>query len=514
MSNVSSISKLPIIEVSGGNLSSEVTQAEKFLITANVPFYQRGELLVRPVVQEVEAAHNRFTKVAQLINVQPAYLTDQLCQHMKWHKFDSRIGGMKAINPPNNIAPTLLSRYGQWNFPRIVGVITTPTLRPDGSILSREGYDSATRLVLMSPPKMPEIPDTPSKKDAENALGFLSHLIEGFPFVDEASRSVALSCFITPVVRGSLKVAPMHAIRASAPGSGKSYLLDVASAISTGQLCPVMSAGRTEEETEKRLGAALIAAQPIISIDNVNGTLGGDALCQIIERPVVEIRILGKSERVRIESRSTVFATGNNLCLLGDMTRRALLCTLDANMERPELRVFATNPVNEVLQDRGKYIAAILTIVRAYICAGRPSLASPLGSFEDWSDIVRSALIWLGCADPCLTLETARQEDPYLQAIISVFTELRAVIAASNPHTTKEIVRVALEKDEDSSHKYPALYEALVNVAGDKSNFIQTRELGKWFSRHKGRIVCGLRLDSKTNKNGHAATWWLTDMNC
>jgi putative DNA primase/helicase len=51
-----------------------------------------------------------------------------------------------------------------------------------------------------------------------------------------------------------------------------------------------MAAGRTEEETEKRLGAALLAWQPLISIDNVNGELGGDALCQIIERPVVEIR--------------------------------------------------------------------------------------------------------------------------------------------------------------------------------------------------------------------------------
>jgi putative DNA primase/helicase len=39
---------------------------------------------------------------------------------------------------------------------------------------------------------------------------------------------------------------------------------------------PVMAAGRTEEETEKRLGAALLAGQPIINIDNVNGELGGD----------------------------------------------------------------------------------------------------------------------------------------------------------------------------------------------------------------------------------------------
>ena len=112
----------------------------------------------------------------------------------------------------------------------------------------------------------------------------------------------------------------MHVACAPTSGTGKSFLFDIAAAIAIGHPCPVMAAGRNEEETEKRLGAALMAGQPIINIDNVNGELGGDALCQVIERPLVEIRILGKSELVRIETRSTVFATGNNLRLLGDMT--------------------------------------------------------------------------------------------------------------------------------------------------------------------------------------------------
>ena len=167
----------------------------------------------------------------------------------------------------------------------------------------------------------------------------------------------------------------MHAARAPTAGSGKSYVFDIASAIAIGQPCPVMAAGRTEEETEKRLGAALLAGQPIINIDNVNGELGGDALCQIIERPIVEVRILGKSERARIEARSTVFATGNNLRLLGDMTRRVILCTLDARRERPELRQFKRDPVAEVLGDRGRYVGAALTVVRAYLVAGKPNRA-------------------------------------------------------------------------------------------------------------------------------------------
>src|SRR5918999_5799642 len=89
-----------------------------------------------------------------------------------------------------------------------------------------------------------------------------------------------------------------------------------------------------------RLGALLRDGVPIISIDNVEGELGGDMLCQVTERPLVRVRILGLSEAREFECKATVFATGNGLTLLGDMTRRAVLCSLDAKMERPELRKF------------------------------------------------------------------------------------------------------------------------------------------------------------------------------
>jgi hypothetical protein len=244
-------------------------------------------------------------------------------------------------------------------------------------------------------------------------VGLIEGLLVGFPFVDDVSRAVALSAILTPIVRGAFPVAPMHASRAPTAGTGKSFLWDTVAAIAIGQPMPVMSTGASEEETEKRLGAAMLAGQPLISIDNISGELGGDALCQIIERPVVEIRILGRSERVRIEARGTsTFATGNNFVILGDMCRRVITTNLDTQMEQPEFRQFDFDPVERVLANRGAYIAAALTICRAYFVAGRPGKAPQLASFEGWSDTVRSALIWLDRADPVKSMESARAEDP------------------------------------------------------------------------------------------------------
>ena len=323
------------------------------MIAAGTPFFVNSGAIVHPIVEEVTAAKGRKAKVAHLATVGPELLLDYLCRTANWEKWYVRTRQWIPADPPKAVAATILARQGEWTFRRLLGVIPTPTLRPDGTILDQPGYDPATRLLLTDPPAMPPISDRPTRDDALAALELLNTLLVDFPFVDQASRSVGLSALITPVVRGSLPVAPLHVARAPSAGSGKSYLVDLASAIATGQRCPVIAAGRDEAETEKRLGAALIAGYPIISIDNLNGELGGDALCQAIERPVVLIRVLGASQLMRIDSRATLFATGNNIQPTGDVVRRLVLCTLDPGLERPELRHFRSDPLGAILSNRG-----------------------------------------------------------------------------------------------------------------------------------------------------------------
>jgi hypothetical protein len=170
-------------------------------------------------------------------------------------------------------------------------------------------------------------------------------------------------------------------------------------AISTGQQrIPVIAAGNAEE-TEKRLVGVMLTGQPLVSIDNVNGELKGDFLCQAIEQHVLDIRPLGRSEIARIETGGvTIFATGNNITIVGDLCRRTITARLDAKLEHPQLRQFENNPIHKILDDRGTYIAACLTICRAYIVAGQPGLLPRLASFE--GGLTRFGLRWSGSARP------------------------------------------------------------------------------------------------------------------
>jgi hypothetical protein len=525
-------SDLPIIEIKDGQLSALATAAEEMLIEAGVPLYQRGGTLVRPIIETVDASRGRKTKVAQLRVLDVVYMRDLMGRHATWVKFDKRTKRFMSTNPPYETAATVMARVGEWGFKAIAGVISAPTMRPDGSLLMLPGYDDATGLLLVEPPPMPSIPDRPTRENALAALKLLEGLLIGFPFIDEVAKSVALSGVISPVARGAFPVLPLHASRAPTAGSGKSFLWDIVAAIAIGQLMPVMSTGADTAEMEKRLGAAMMAGQPLISIDNISGELGGDALCQIIERPVVDIRVLGRSERVRIEARGTsTFASGNNFTVVGDLCRRVITANLDAEMERPEFRQFGFDPVERVLANRGAYIAAALTICRAYIVAGQPGKAARLASFEGWSDTVRSALIWVGQADPVKSMESARAEDPeraelsdmleaWAQVIGTGFgSRVRLAEAILKGMSTVRAAPVSYDETSKAMEPtYPELYAAMEALAfkdtGKRGQKPDARMLGTYLRKFKGRIVNGKRFAMLADPTGKkSAEWWAEEVN-
>jgi putative DNA primase/helicase len=167
-------------------------------------------------------------------------------------------------------------------------------------------------------------------------------------------------------------------------------------------------------------------------------------------------------------------------------------------------------------RDRALYVVDVLTVLRAYIVAGRPKPSgahAALGSFEEWSDLVRDALIWLGEPDPCLTMERIRKQDPKRNALAAVLHQWRDVMVDSED-TAKGVVDVATEKYggggvlAETVFRYPDFRDALMAVAGDKGAFINTTKLGHWLSRHKDRVLDGLRIEQGiSNAQGGIVRW-------
>jgi hypothetical protein len=502
---------LPIIEVRAGGLHEAADEGLAALRTMDVEFYQRDRSLVRVARIKAKASDGTTTTTPGIIPVTLPMLRRALGQSARWQILDED-GDPIPIDPPKDVNEQIASMVGEWPFDPLAGVIGAPTLRPDGSLLLQEGYDAITGLALLSPPATPPIPNEPTRADAERALALLDSLLTEFPFVggkDGQSKSVALSMLLTPVLRGGLPPAvPIHLVTKPAAGSGGSYLADIASAIATGERCAVIAMSPKPEETEKRLIGAAISGYPIIPLDNCSAPLDGDFLCQVSERPLMQLRPLGTSDKIRVVNTFTILANGNQASVTNDVVRRTIVCGIDANMERPEDREFKQNPLAMVMSDRGKYIAACLIVARAYIVAGRPNKPKPLLSFERWSDTVRGALIWLGRDDPVATMAAARAQDEPLQQRAAVFKAWAAEYVMSVSVLTSDIIKAAdethspsLDKGASSGWKRSALREALLAVAEQKgpsnSKAICSRRLGKWLTKNANNIVgvCKLTAD-------------------
>jgi hypothetical protein len=186
------------------------------------------------------------------------------------------------------------------------------------------------------------------------------------------------------------------------------------------------------------------------------------------------------------------------------MTRRVITARLDARVERPEYRVFKGDPVAKVQANRSAYIAAVLTICRAYFVAGRPELAPRLASFEGWSDTVRSALIWLGKADPVGSMELQRDLDPKHIERCAMLTAWADAIGVGDDK------RLTLAKVIEVAKAQKDLQEAIQLVTSKKQG-ADARSLGLWLRDHKGNVVGNRRFNSYTHSKG-GSLWWIEEI--
>jgi putative DNA primase/helicase len=420
--------------------------------------------------------------------VDRVYVQDILGRLGSFQRYDARQKDFKKVDVPKSIAETLLARKGLWPYPSLRGVILCPTVRADGSLLEAEGYDPASGFYLASSMKI-TVPESPTKEQAVEALGYLSGLLVNFSFVSEVDQAVVLALILTGIVRPAVENVPLFTITAPVRGSGKSTLVDIAAVLATGRRAAVVAAVRDQEELRKRLESSMLAGDMMVSLDNLNGTLNSDLLCQATTQASVKIRPLGVSQQQEVPNAIVFAANGNNLTIAGDLSRRTLQCKLDPNCERPEEREFEFDPVALATARREGYVSAVLIILKGYVSAGRPSMGlSRFGSFEPWSDLVRCALVWTGAADPCESRKEIISDDPEL-------ANLEALLAAwyetfrDDPMSVQGVVE--LTKEDESCVE---LAECIATVASDRRGKINNQAFGFWLKRNAGRIAGGLRV--------------------
>lgn len=502
----------PTIYLEPAKLDQQIDAAEGILCAPGCKVYQRGGAIVvlaKAVASKggkKERVHRKF-ETTIIKNADVSLLTEKLTKYGSWCKRNSKDESV-AVNCPEYIARHLMSRQEWKKIPLLNGIILAPTLRCDGSILEDEGYDEDTG-VYLSPNgcKFEKIPESPTKADAKKALDSINDLLKDFPFEDEASKSVAISAIFTSLLRKSLTTAPLHAFSAPKMGSGKSLITEVTSIIATGNPPTIISQAENEGEESKRILSVLQDGAPVVCIDNVEKPLGSASLCAVLTCSEYSGRLLGATKMVTYPTNITFLVTGNNLRFAGDMSTRALLCKLDPRCEYPEERKFDREIKQYVLGNRGRLIQASLTILRAYALANWPEQnIKPFGRFEEWSNWIRAALVWLGCADPNDTRKDIEREDPVRIALGNLLEILNKLFGKCI-FTTNQIIEKLIELDKLDTENATILRDALVDFCPDRrGDSFNISHLGKKLKEIQKRIERGLSLQ-KYGDSGGKINW-------
>lgn len=466
--------------------------------------FQRGPFVVRVVRRQAMSVRTfkRPTGGLGISTVDKAYLVEQMTRAALWEKYDGRAGEMRKINAPDIVAQTYLSRSGHWKLPRLLAAISAPTLRPDGTVLQQPGYDADTA-TWYDPcgTDFPRVPDKPSTRQAKAAIDKLLSMWDTIPFVEPSDASVAMASMLTSLVRRSLPSAPMVAITAPTPRSGKTLIADCISILATGVKAAAMQYPSTDEEAEKVALSVLMDGDPVVLIDNIERPLQGAWLCSILTSETHQGRILGKNEMVSVPTTTLWMATGNKLVIQGDLRSRTLLCRIDPKHERPEQREFKDDLGDLFIKRRAELVAAGLTLMRAYLVGGeRSSIFRPWGGFEQWSKFCREPLMWLGLPDPCDSYSVIAADDPERQEHMQMLAAWSAVFA-ENPTTAREAIEQAvLEANRP-------LQDAISGIAQDRAGALSSKRLGHWLRGKDGRIAGG-RVFQRSGENRDSVALW------
>jgi hypothetical protein len=394
------------IRVMGGDLAPAVAAALDVLASERDPLvaiYTRGSMLVRPLRLEDRLSTGGLRRPMNALCLWAAdtdWLALRLADIADWFKIVAR--QTKPVDPPERVCRSILAAAPWPGLPTLTGVIEAPTIRPDGSLLTTPGYDPATGLLFdQGDTRFPQIPEKPTRAEAAAALEVLKRPFAAFPFLGEADRAVALSCVSSALVCRMLRAVPLFGYSAPRMAAGKTLAATIASYVACCRAPYLMSQAQDPTDERKRLLSALIEGPAMLVIDNSERPLQSDALCTAITEPTFTDRLLGQSRTITVETNTLFCATGNNLTLVGDLTARAILCSLDPVCERPEERTFEVDLHAWVSAHRGELVAAAPTIMRAYLVAGSPKQAvANFARFEEWQRLCRYPLLWLGCADP------------------------------------------------------------------------------------------------------------------
>jgi hypothetical protein len=282
--------------------------------------------------------------------------------------------------------------------PVLAAITKVPVLRPDGTLLERQGVDQATAMIYWPDLPAGPIPAAPGRSEvAASRHLLLDEMLHDFPWSSAADKANCLGMLLTSYLQPYARfLSPQFVLDALKSGSGKGHLVTIM-VETTGAYFRTWV--NDEAEIRKALTACLMESDPVIIFDDVDkrDTVASATLASALTKRQWDDRVLGVSKNFRGENNRTWVLTGNNVKLGGDIPSRSVLISLNPGATDPKLRKVSSfklgdfDPWIRQEQNRVRVIRALLTLITAWADHGAPR-SDVHHRFAEWAAVVGGVL--------------------------------------------------------------------------------------------------------------------------
>lgn len=422
--------------------------------------------------------------------------------------------GWQEWTPPQSVLSAVLAGAEWPGLPVLAGIIGTPIVRPDGSLLQEPGYDRRTGLYLAMKMPFEPIAPTPTPEEVEAARRFVfDDLLGDFEFESEADRANYLGLLLTPLLRRYLRSrTPLGIISATMPGSGKSTLTALVGLLAGQKVLPWAD---DDAELRKQITSAFELEAGVVVFDNLDeGTvIASPILANLMTSAEWSDRILGGSRIGSWPNERLWLANGNNLRVGKDIASRSVLTRLSPRAPHPEQRSGFTIPNLDgwILEpaNQAKVLRGLLVLVVDWTASGgqRDHSLPPMRNFTPWAQGIGGLLAHHGVKGFLTNIDDLRATDEHDQKWAGFLHRWLTHHGGVTPKRAREIFESAVIVEHGGHEQDP--WDGLFITSDRGGRPRNAVQLGQWLKSHDGRFHGTLRIRSKFDTHTKITSWYV-----
>ena len=367
----------PTVMVPGGRISN--TQSARSLFEAIAParelFYRGG-----CVVELINEGNGHSIEV-----LKPA------AAQSRFEKFADFNRAGTTINDP--ATPTTISKAQAEMYlssvecrellPKLNGIIRFPLVVEKGTDLRllANGYDEETGFYVESAKE-------PEAMSLEQAVEFITSLLDEFDFLTPGDRSRAIASMLTPamklsgLIKGSV---PVDVAEANASQSGKTFRQKMVAALYNQNVAVVTKKGAGVGGMEETFSDHLVKGHTFIQFDNVRGKLDSQYLESFLTSSDSFSARIPYSASIKIDpSKFIVFISSNGFEATKDLTNRASIIRIKKR-EGHQFRSQNGKDALEIMFElQSVWYGAVLTVINAWHEQGKQRTNDTRHDFREW----------------------------------------------------------------------------------------------------------------------------------